>query len=236
MAVRRVVMGLVVLLVAVAGCGPLPMKLSVKKTDRSAGLNGSFEIVKSGYPANWRIRYQPIKNGDVDLSFDAVDPIDGKQSLKFIVYRANPIGGWRTAGLFHLPPAKENHSYQVSFWLKNRGCKVRVFIESEKYVTDIARHPIDLVLGEEEMGTDTWRKFEYTYTVPPTFDNIRFDIMILEPGTLWIDDVRIEEVQTKRQQAGYNRHRIGATGSAREGQLGMHFPVGAYSKCNRYTC
>ncbi len=55
--------------------------------------------------------------------------------------------------------------------------------------------PIREILDEEETGTDVWRQFEYVYDFPATDDTIRFELGIMRPGTLWIDDVRIEEVE-----------------------------------------
>lgn len=200
----RVLPGTTIILMAgvLNACGT-PM--SIREKSESAGFNGSFEIVKSGLPVNWYIHYPPIENGDVELSFDTRDPIEGDQSLKLIVHRVVPRGGWRSAGLFQVTPAKAKSSYKVSFWLKNQGCKIRVIIRnegkdpifgpSEAVIQDLAKHPpIRKSLGEEETGINTWRQFEYIYAVPETDGSIRFELDIVQPGILWIDDVRIEEV------------------------------------------
>ncbi len=50
-------------------------------------------------------------------------------------------------------------------------------------------------MGEAEMGTDTWRQFDFTHTVPAGSGNIRFALMLEQACTLWVDDVRIEEVR-----------------------------------------
>ncbi len=50
------------------------------------------------------------------------------------------------------------------------------------------------ILGEEETGVNTWRQFEYIFVTSETDPRIRFDLDILQPGTFWIDGVRIEEV------------------------------------------
>lgn len=169
-------------------------KFSIRETNDSAGFNGGFEIVKAGLPVNWNLYYPPIKQGDAQFSLDAVDAVEGKQSLKFTVQKADTRGGWTTAGLFQVVPASAKRSYKVSFWLKNQGCKVSLLIRSEKPKKSPPTKRI--ILGAKEMGTDTWRRFEYVYAVPKTYDNIRFEISIIQPGTLWIDDVRIEEVRT----------------------------------------
>jgi len=199
----------IILIIAVFnGCG-----YSVIETSESAGFNGGFEIVKNGLPVNWDL-YGPkiIKNGDVKISLDTEDAIEGKQSLKLLVHRARPGSLRGKPGLFKvLQPAKTNRSYKVSFWLKNQGCRIHLQIKnarkesgkefffgpSEAVKKDYAEHPsIKKYFDEKEMGTNTWRQFEYIYVVPETDGSIKFELNILQPGTLWIDDVRIEEVQT----------------------------------------
>ena len=59
-----------------------------------------------------------------------------------------------------------------------------------------ASGPMIETLGEAEMGTDTWRQFEFTHTIPEGGSSIRFALVIDQACTLWIDDVRIEEVRT----------------------------------------
>ena len=181
--------GVTIILIAAVlyGCTPI----STREKSESAGFNGSFEIEKSGRPVNWYIYYLPIKSSDAEISFDTTDAVEGKQSLKFVVHR---VGGRWSAGLFQVTPAESKHTYKVSFWLKNQGCKVSLLLNSEK--PKEAPPANRRALGEEETGINTWRQFEYVCTVPETYDNIRFELDILKPGTLWIDDVRIEEVQT----------------------------------------
>ena len=41
--------------------------------------------------------------------------------------------------------------------------------------------------------------YEYEYTVPMEFDRIRFDLNVLQPGSFWIDDVRISGITDKAQ-------------------------------------
>ncbi len=171
--------------------------MSIREKSESAGFNGSFEIEKSGLPVNWYLHYPPIKNGDAEISLDTVDAVEGNQSLKFIVHRVDrvdSVSGWRSAGLFQVISAKAKSSYRVSFWLKNQGSKISLLIRSEKPKKSPSANR--RVLGERETGTNKWRQFEYVYTVPETYDNIRFELDVVKPGTFWIDDVRIEEVQT----------------------------------------
>ena len=185
----RIAFGAAIILTATVlnGC----IQMSIRHKSESAGFNGSFEIVKSGLPVNWYFHHPPIKNGDVEISLDTKDAVEGNQSLKFIVLRVGTIPGWRRPGLFQVCSAKPNTSYKVSFWLKNQGCEISLLIRSEKPKT--APPANRRILGEKETGTNKWRKFEFVYTVPASYYNIRFDLGLVQPGTFWIDDVRIEE-------------------------------------------
>ncbi len=155
---RDVLGGAAILAVLVMmGCRPL----SIREESESAGFNGGFEIVRSGLPVNWYFHYPPIKNRDVEISVDTTDAIEGRQSLRFVVHKADPsTRGYRTAGLFQVLPTESLRTYRVSFWLKNRGCRMRLLIRSEK--PSEAPPPNIEILGEAETGTDTWRRFEYT--------------------------------------------------------------------------
>ena len=188
----RVALSAVIIFMAavVNGC----TKMSIRHKSESSGFNGSFEVVQSGLPVNWYFHYPPIKNGDVEISLDTKDAIEGNQSLKFKVHRVDSRPGWRRPGLFQVRSAKSNRSYRVSFWLKNQGCKVSLTINSEKPKS--APLANRRMLGEGETGANTWRQFEYVYTVPDTYNNIRFDLGVVQPGTFWLDDVRIEEMET----------------------------------------
>lgn len=189
----RASLGIAVTLVVMASVSGGCTRMSLREKNESAGLNGSFEIVQSGLPVNWYFHYPPLKNKDTEVSLDQTAAVAGKQSLKFVVHRVGAGRGWRSPGLFQVMPAKSKRTYKATFWLKNQGSEVLVVIRSEK--PKMAPPVQRRVLGDEETGTNTWRQFEYVYTVPEDYDNIRFELGIVKPGALWIDDVRIEEAQ-----------------------------------------
>ena len=175
-----------------AGCAG-----SVKKTDKTAGFNGSFEITKSGLPANWAIYPPSIKSEDAELVLDTTDAKDGKQSLKFVIHKCpecSESGGWHCPGIFQEKPAISEKSYKVSFWLKNQGCKFKVRLESIIAIRDYADSKTVLDTNET---FDDWRRYEYMHTICKDGTSFRFELNILSPGTLWIDDIRVEEVQKK---------------------------------------
>ena len=192
---RRILLIVVPTLAAVAAVfffGKLLPSLSTRKVDRAAGYNGSFEFVKSGYPVNWHVYRPALDRGEAEMSFDTADAVDGTQSLKLIVHKANRIGGRGSAGLFQVSHAEEGRSYRISFWLKNRGAKIRLRITSETAESRDPRTPIIEIIDAEKTGDHTWRQSVYAYTVPAHYANIRFEINIVAPGRVWIDDVRIE--------------------------------------------
>ncbi len=92
----------------------------------------------------------------------------------------------------------KNQRCVVDLELKNEGRYVLVdsqFSDAEKQ--DYADHPpIKRTLGEGQTGTNEWRQFKLIYTVPKTDGSIRLDLGISHPGVLWIDDVRIEKVDS----------------------------------------
>jgi hypothetical protein len=176
--------------------------------DESVGDNGSFEIVRSGLPVNWVIGRYAIRDKDAEYSFDTVEVVDGKQSLKFVVHRVDDRG-WQVPWLFRSRAAIPGATYAVSFWLKSTACVIQMEIRnegddpllglSEAQKRDYAAHPpIRRVIGGAETDTEKWRQFRYVYKVPETDGSLRFDLRIMRPCTMWIDDVRFEQVEGER--------------------------------------
>lgn len=192
---------IVILLPLLFGC----MVPGTGSVDKRAGDNGSFEIVESGRPVNWVIGRYAIRDGDAEFSFDTGEAVDGKQSLKVVAHRVDD-SSLQAPWLFRSRRAEPGQTYAVSFWLKSTACvlqieirnegKDRFFGLSEAEKQDYAAHPrIRRVIGGSETSTDTWRQFRYVYKVPETDGSLRFELRILRPCTMWIDDVRIERVE-----------------------------------------
>lgn len=169
----------------VAGC----TRFSIRELDPSAGFNGGFETVKAGLPVNWYFYYPPLKAGDATIVLDSTDKVEGRQALELVVRRTNGPG-WGSAGFFQVVPAESRRAYRVSFSLKHDGCQARISIYSEKPTE--ASSPAIETLSDRDAEPNVWRRFEYVYTVPDTYANIRFQVGVVEPGTLWVDDVRID--------------------------------------------
>jgi hypothetical protein len=176
---------ILVLATMLLGCN----RMSVREKDDTAGFNGGFEIERSGLPVNWYFHHPPIKRGDMEVSLDTSDPVEGRQSLKVVVHRVGDEVGWRAPGLFQVTAAEPSRAYRVSFWCKNAGCELSLRLNSEQPKT--ATESVELVLSAGNTSPDTWKRFELDYTVPEAYDNIRFQLGMSKPGTFWIDDIQI---------------------------------------------
>jgi hypothetical protein len=173
--------------------------------DSSVDENGSFEVVRSGMPVNWIMDRYAIRNNEVEFSLDTTDAVDGQQSLKIVVHAVDDHS-WNAPWFFRTGPAEPGATYAVSFWLKSTACVLEMVIRNEgedplfglstAERKDYAAHPpIRRVIGGGETDTDRWRQFRYVYKVPETDGSLRFELRIVRPCTLWIDDVQIERAE-----------------------------------------
>ncbi len=107
-------------IVFLGGCSPM----SKTYYDAAAGMNGSFEVTKSGLPVNWLLfTPETVENSDFDLIIDSSEYKDGKQSLKFLVRKCDAQGEWYSPGFCKEYEAVPGESYVISFWVKNNGCE-----------------------------------------------------------------------------------------------------------------
>ena len=156
--------------------------------NESVGTNGGFEHTQCGIPVNW-IVYSPstIPTGNYELIFDKADFKEGKQSLKFLVHECSATGGWHSPGFTNEYPAITGEPYLISFWIRNEGCE---------YVVRIGG--VDATTGQYETvdsskdTTESWKLIEHEFTIPQRYEVIRFELSIRSPGSLWIDDIKIE--------------------------------------------
>jgi hypothetical protein len=162
--------------------------MSKQIRDKTAGMNGSFEISKSGLPVNWLV-YTPetVPEGDFDIITDTTEYKDGKQSLKFLVRECSSVGGWWSPGFCNEYRALPGEIYRISFWIKNQGSEFLIKIGG----ISASRGEYDTIVKSQET-IDNWQLFEYYYTIPEKMTAIRFELNILHPGTFWIDDLKIE--------------------------------------------
>lgn len=166
-------------------------QMSESVIDKSAGLNGGFEIIQNDLPVNWLV-YSPntVPDSDFKIILDNENFIEGKQSLKFEVNRCQNTGGWYSPGFtnqFHeVGSFKGEASYKVKFWIMNDGTRFRI---NAGGVSALEGEMKTVLVDDEDIGQ--WKMFEFIVDVPKGME-LRLELNILEPGTFWIDDVQIK--------------------------------------------
>jgi len=193
-----VFVGFMVLLLTIAfggGCH----RMSELEEDPSAGVNGGFEIARNGLPVNW-LMYTPntVPDADFQVVLDKVVYKEGSQSLKFDVKRCRPgAKGWYAPGFtnefFEKGKGRfgEGH-YKISFWIRNNGA---TYCINAGGVSAFGGNMSTLVTSNEQ--SDDWKQLEYEVEIPKDY-HLRMELNILQPGTLWIDDIRIERIDDER--------------------------------------
>ncbi len=165
-------------------------QMSETESDKSAGLNGGFEISKNSLPVNWLL-YTPktVPDADFDIALDKHVFKEGKQSLRFDVNECSSTGGWHSPGFtnqfFEAGKFEGEGVYKLSFWIKNNGTKFRV------NAGGVAPYEGEMkALIESDEKIENWKYFEYNVDVQKD-RHLRMELNVLRPGTLWIDDVQI---------------------------------------------
>jgi hypothetical protein len=180
--------GTPILVTCVAACPFLAgCSHSEYEEDLSAGLNGSFEVVKDGLPVNWYFYTADTAGGDFDVVVDTEVFIHGRQSVKFDVRDCSDKGGRHSPGLFQEYDAVPGETYTVSFLARNDGAH---FVAGVRGVNPKSGSPFESISERSDSFT-SWQRFEYRFEMPD-HERLRFEVSILGPGTLWIDDVKIE--------------------------------------------
>lgn len=171
------------------GCNQIFKPMSEQVTDKHAGMNGGFEYTKSGLPVNW-LMYTPktVPDGDFDIEIDTIDFVEGKQSLKFIVRACSADGGWHSPGFCNEFPAEPGQKFMIGFWVKNKETHFLIRIGG----IGLSFGQYEPIVNTDET-IDTWRKFEYNYTIPEKMSAIRMEVNILKPGIFWIDGISISK-------------------------------------------
>ena len=113
------------------------------------------------------------------------------QSLRFDVRSCNSTGGWGSPGFTNefeeIGKFEGEGDYKLSFWIRNEGSKYRV---NAGGVSPFKGHMKTLVESSE--SSEEWTFYEFDIHVPEE-NHLRMELNILQPGTLWIDDVRVKK-------------------------------------------
>lgn len=180
------VIGLTILLTA---CN----QMSEQIKDKSAGLNGGFEVSKNGLPVNWLMyTSNTVPKADFEIILDEKDFKEGEQSLRFDVKDCEDIGGWHSPGFtnefFEVGKYNGQARYKLSFWIKNNGSKFKIDAGGVESKGGDMR-----TLIESDEIINSWKLLEYEIEVPEE-RWLRMQLNIIQPGTFWIDDIRIEKL------------------------------------------
>ena len=180
---------LLILMFLLIGCFG---QMSELEKDKSAGLNGGFEVFRNGLPVNW-LMYTPntVKEADFKIALDNEVYKEGKQSLRFDVVKCSSIGGRFSPGFtnefFESGKFEGEGIYKLSFWVKNEGSIFKISAGS----VSAKKGNMTTLIEEKEQISD-WKLFEYHIDIPK--DNwLKMELNILQPGTFWIDDIQIEK-------------------------------------------
>ena len=162
---------------------------SLQEVDKSAGLNGGFEVSKNNLPVNW-LMYTPktVPDADFVIVLDKNIYKEGKQSLKFDVKKCTSIGGWCSPGFTNEFFEVREGSYKLSFWIKNEGSTFKISAGG----VSVKKGDMTTLIEEKKQIIE-WKRLEYQIDVPK--DRwLRMELNILQPGTFWIDDIKIEKI------------------------------------------
>ena len=164
--------------------------MSEEINDVSAGFNGGFEISQNDLPVNWLV-YSPktVKNGDFKIIMDKNDFKEGKQSLKFEVKICSSLGGRLSPGIAKQMTVTPSQDCTLSFWIKNSGSE---FYVSAGGVSPKTGNVKSLLSTDEQI--DEWKFYEFDVTVEKEYKSLRIEIGVVQPGTFWIDDIKLEEL------------------------------------------
>lgn len=177
------------LILLFSGC----VEMSEQETDPAAGLNGGFEVSKNALPVNW-LMFTPktVPKADFEIELDTVVFKEGRQSLKFEVAECTSAGGWHSPGFtnefFEAGKFEGEARYKLGLWIRNHGAKFSLTGGG----VGLKEGDMNLLIESEERLED-WKYFEFQIEVGAE-NWLRLQLNILQPGTFWIDDVRIEKI------------------------------------------
>ena len=157
------------------------------KFERSAGLNGGFELMDAGYPVNWAFGPNPESVESFRVSVDTERSVEGSNSLRLISTRDDRTKAFRSQSV----PVESGEEYRIAFSVINEGCSLRV----NRVMTNASgmTHFQARTIVDTSESTAGWVRFEEIFT-PVQGEAYIFLVFLVDGvGTLWCDDVRVEE-------------------------------------------
>lgn len=160
----------------------------LSKPNSTAGLNGSFETTDSGYPVNWAFFPNPESGDLFQVTVDTTKAQEGNQSLKLATNQSETTTGFRSRRI----PVDAGKKYKISFSLQNAGGNLKV----RRVVQDVSgkTNKRSDIIVDTSTPTSEWQIFEETVVVSDDEANVVLIFLVDGPGTLWFDDVKVEEV------------------------------------------
>ena len=197
----------------------LVLMINIPEANSQEGFslrNGSAEIVKEGYPADWGFYTAAGKGvwgtskeahkGERSVYLRALEC--SQEGIFHIALIVGDSNGYDGENAYRCQPKKR---YEFSFWLKSDF--ERVVAEVVAWKTELGhrgdRQFIPTSLGEFG-GSNSWREYKGTFTAKE--DTKRFVLRLYVTGeredlgkTMWVDDVSIKEskgVQSVKESKG----------------------------------
>jgi len=157
--------------------------------DLDIGFNGGFEISKNSKPVNWLLYTEKTTtSGDFDIILDTKNYKSGQQSLLFNVRGCSNKGGRFSPGMTQEIEVTPGVTYQLSYWIKNVNAEFTIKVSG---VSAFKKDVGPIITDNQDYNK--WTKFEHEYTVPENMNRLRFEMNILKPGHLWIDEIKVLE-------------------------------------------
>jgi hypothetical protein len=160
----------------------------LSKRDSAAGLNGGFETTDSGHPVNWAFFPNPESDDAFQVSVDTTTVQEGDQSLKLVTDQSDKTVGLRSRRV----SVQAGKTYKISFSVQNSGCKltVRRVVQDASGTNNVRSE----IIADTSTDTGGWETFEETLLVSDGESNVVLIFLVDGPGSLWVDDVKVEEV------------------------------------------
>ena len=157
------------------------------RSETSAGLNGGFELTQDGYPINWAFGPNPETLPSYQVSVDTTRVAEGSKSLRIVSTQDNQTKAFRSVRV----PIGQGREYRIAFSVISKGCSLRVNrIVMNAWGTTNMRSQI---IAQTSEITVAWVTFE-EILIPAEGEALVLLIFLVDGvGTLWCDDVRIEE-------------------------------------------
>jgi hypothetical protein len=159
------------------------------KRESTAGLNGSFEITDSGYPVNWEFFPNPETSSALQVLVDTTTAVEGNQSIKLVARETDNVVGIHSQQVH----VQSGRIYRVSLSVKLSGCSVWV----RRATRDVHSVPVNSRLAkitDDLRSPGEWQYFEDILAISEPETSIYVGLSVIGSGTVWCDDVRIEEV------------------------------------------